>query len=122
MAKELRIGFMAVQRIIKKAQSKPRFLEELVAERDRNKAHRFGIAAAIKKMNDDNKIIDSVAMLREVLKDEHQIVSKDREVRSVLRDILEMRYKKIKEVSIYSNSNKNLVLRQQFALEFLRQW
>ena len=39
-----------------------------------------------------------------------------------MRDDLNMRYKKIKAASIYANSIKNLVLRQQFALEFLNQW
>ena len=33
-----------------------------------------------------------------------------------------MKYKKIVPASIHSNSVKNLVLRQQFAFEFLRQW
>ena len=38
-----------------------------------------------------------------------------------MREELGMRYKKILSASIHSNSVKNLVLRQQFALEFLNQ-
>ena len=34
---------------------------------------------------------------------------------------LEMRYRKIRTVSLHSNSEKNLVLRQRWALEFLNQ-
>ena len=30
-----------------------------------------------------------------------------------------MRYRKIKDVAVYSNSEKNLILRQRWALEFL---
>ena len=75
-------------------------------------AHRGKIASGIQKMNDDNKIIDSVAMLSKTLQEEYGIEAKEKEIKSVLRDDLNMRYKKIREVSIYSNSNRNLVLRQ----------
>ena len=36
-----------------------------------------------------------------------------------MREELGMRYRKISSVSIRTNSQKNLVLRQQFALNFL---
>ena len=75
-------------------------------------AHRGKIASGIQKMNDDNKIIDSVAMLSKTLQEKYGIEAKEKEIKSVLRDDLNMRYKKIREVSIYSNSERNLVLRQ----------
>ena len=43
------------------------------------------------------------------------------EVRDVMREELGMRYRKIKTVSLHSNSEKNLVLRQRWSLEFLTQ-
>ena len=43
----------------------------------------------------------------------------DTMVRSVMREDLGMKYRKIKTVSLHSNSEKNLVLRQRWALEFL---
>ena len=46
------------------------------------------------------------------LQEEYGIEAKEKEIKSVLRDDLNMRYKKIREVSIYSNSERNLVLRQ----------
>ena len=61
-------------------------------------------------------------MLKEKLQEEHGIKAKENEIRFVLRDELNMRYKKILAVSVHANSAKNLVLRQQFAFEFLRQW
>ena len=36
-----------------------------------------------------------------------------------LREELGMRYKKVVAVSVHANSQKNLVLRQQFALRFI---
>lgn len=63
-----------------------------------------------------------MASLRKTLQAEHEIKAKDGVVSSVIRDELGMRYRKIKAWSIHANSAKNLLLRQQFALEFLRQW
>ena len=63
-------------------------------------AHRGKIASGIQKMNDDNKIIDSVAMLSKTLQEEYGIEAKEKEIKSVLRNDLNMRYKKIREVSV----------------------
>ena len=37
-----------------------------------------------------------------------------------MREDLGMRYRKIKPVSIHGNSDKNLILRQQFALKLIQ--
>ena len=50
------------------------------------------------------------------MKSERQIEVKTAEVRSVMKHGLHMRFKKIKNVSLHANSDRNLVLRQQFAL------
>ena len=44
---------------------------------------------------------------------------KQRLIRSVMRQDLDMRYKKVLPVSIHANSQKNLVCRQQFALKYI---
>ena len=61
-------------------------------------------------------------MVKKTLQEEHGFEAKEREVESVMRQDLGMRYKKIVPVSVHANSIRNLVLRQQFALEFLKQW
>ena len=43
----------------------------------------------------------------------------ERLVCSVMKEDLGMRFRKIKTVSLHSNSEKNLVLRQRWAIEFL---
>ena len=43
------------------------------------------------------------------------------EVRSVMKEELGMSYRKIVTVSLHSNSEKNLVLRQHWAMEFFAQ-
>ena len=59
-------------------------------------------------------------MLQIVTK-QHKITSTVTEVRSVMKQELGMSYRKITTVSLHSNSEKNLVLRQRWSLEFLAQ-
>ena len=40
-------------------------------------------------------------------------------IRNVLKEEMGMKYNKIKDVAVFSNSPKNLILRQRWALEFL---
>ena len=57
-------------------------------------------------------IIDSVTAVNTHLFKEHHIDTKDWIVRSIMKNELDMKYKKIKAVSIHANSYKNLVCRQ----------
>ena len=73
-------------------------------------------------MNEANVVIDSVARLTKALQEDHGIKAEYSDVRAVLRDDLHMRYRKINAVSVHANSVRSLVMRQQFALEFMKQW
>ena len=54
-----------------------------------------------------------------MLRENVNIIAKPHEVRKIMKDTLGMSYRKIKFMSIHTNSEKNLVLRQRFAIEFL---
>ena len=54
--------------------------------------------------------------------EEHQVESKRKEILEVMRFDLGMRYRRITAASLHDNTPRSLVLRQQFAKEFLRQW
>ena len=45
-----------------------------------------------------------------------------REVGEVMKKDLGMKFKRVKPMSIHANSEKNLVLRQLWTIEFLRLW
>ena len=66
-------------------------------------------------------VIDSAAHVLKTVMSQHQIKTTEAEVASVMKQELGMRYRKIKTVSLHSNSERNLVLRQRWALEFLAQ-
>jgi len=70
-------------------------------------------------MTQQDTFIDSAAAVQKVLLEEHQMEKKQSLIRSVMRDDLDMRFRKVLPVSIHANSWKNLVLRQQFALKYI---
>lgn len=51
--------------------------------------------------------------------DDLGVDAQEPEIRSVMREDLGMRYRKIVPISIHGNSEKNLVLRQQFAIKLI---
>jgi len=44
----------------------------------------------------------------------------EQEIRTIMREDLDMKYRKVVPISIHGNSVKNLVLRQQFAISLTR--
>ena len=54
--------------------------------------------------------------------DEHDFEAKPREIGKIMRKDLGMKFKKVKQMSIHANSERNLVLRQQWTIEFLKLW
>ena len=70
-------------------------------------------------MNDHNVIVDSVESVQKGLRVGYEIEAKQRDIKSVMKQELDMRYRKIISVSRTGNTPKNLVLRQQFALKLI---
>ena len=67
-----------------------------------------------------NVFIDSVKSVRKVLKDGMDICAKEHQIKQVMREVLKMRYRKLIPISIHGNSQKNLVLRQQFGMKMIQ--
>ena len=67
VAREHRIGKGVVNMLIKKARCNPRFLEELISRRECKEAQKEQIADEITQMNEQGKILDSVAAVTKIL-------------------------------------------------------
>ena len=67
----------------------------------------------------DKQHIKCVKDFKKKLLEEFEIEIKPWTLKKILKEELELRYKRIAGTSWQGNSNKNLILRQQFALEFL---
>ena len=68
-------------------------------------------------MNRD--VIDSVSYVQKSIASKHGQTYKTWEIKKVMKQELGMSYKKIDPVSWQANSQRNLILRQQFALSML---
>jgi uncharacterized protein (UPF0216 family) len=63
--------------------------------------------------------IDSAQSISKVLAQEHQLEWRLAKIRDVMKKDLGMRFRKIAAISQTANSDRNLVLRQQFAIKFI---
>ena len=64
--------------------------------------------------------IDSVEMVQKLLKARLALDVKTSKIYHIMRRELRMRYRKVNPLTINTNSERNLILRQQFALAFLK--
>ena len=96
-------------------------MKEIMSRRDSANAQREHIKKYVEVKNDFGSIIDSAKAVANDINAQDNMAVTERYVRSVMREELDMRFRKIKTVSLHSNSEKNLVLRQRWALEFLTQ-
>jgi hypothetical protein len=73
---------------------------------------------ALDLLNRD-RIIQSVDQIRSHLKEIRGIDASKREVTDVIKNEMDMSFRKLRKISLHGNSTKNLILRQQFAVKFL---
>ena len=99
-----------------KAKKNKKFLQELFEKRDVVANRREIIQSHVEELNGKREFIDSAAHVIKSVSKEHQIKTSEQEVRDVMKQELGMRYRKIKLVSLHSNLEKNLVLRQRWVL------
>jgi len=119
IAREHRISIGTVSRLVCKAKRKKEFYSELLARQSDVADKHSRIKEAIESMVSQHVFLDSVESIHDTIQTQHQLKVKPKEVHHVLKHEMEMSFKKIVPISIHGNSAKNLVLRQQFALQFL---
>lgn len=72
-------------------------------------------------MNGEDTFIDSVHTVKKRINEDLKIDVREKMIKNVMKNDLNMRFKKILPISVNANSPKNLVLRQQFAIRFIEQ-
>ena len=120
VAKEFRITSPYVSNLVSKARRNPKFLEEMIAEEDTRITQSKAIAKIIERTLRSGAQLHNVKETKEMLQKEHGIEIKDHKLLEVMHKELSMRYRNIDNLSFQCNSKKNRILRQQFALAFLR--
>ena len=108
-----------VSRLAVQAERNKQFLDELLSRRDEKVAQREAVVKVVEKMVADDVFIDSAAFVHSRLPKEVKENIKPTAIREVMKVELGMSYKKVLPVAIKANSERNLVLRQRFALELI---
>ena len=70
-------------------------------------------------MNQKDAFLDSISSVKQELEKSHGLEAKRKDIRDVMVNGLGMSYRKITSISIYANSNRNLVCRQRFAMKLI---
>ena len=70
----------------------------------------------------ERRVINSAKWLQQELKTHLDLEVKLHEVKSILKEDLGMKFRKIKKSSLHLNSEQNLILRQEWAVRFLKLW
>ena len=96
---------------MQKARKNPEFMREMLDRNASKAAMRELVKKNVEVKNDFNIVIDSAQAIANEMKATNAEQVTENTVRSVMKDELDMRYRKIKTVSLHSNSEKNLVLR-----------
>ncbi len=121
LAREYRVSSGVIAQLIFKAKRHKGFLKELLMKRDEKQRRKEQIAGFVEGLNAERVVIDNAAQIVTDVGAQLGIETTEWEARSVMREELGMRFRKIKTVALHSNSERNLVLRQRWALEFLAQ-
>ena len=108
-----------VSTICKKAKENGNYLRELVRKRDEKAARQVVVAETVQEMNQLNVFVDSAGSVRKVLADAMDVKVSEQEIREIMKRDLGMRYRKVLPVSIHGNNERNLVLRQQYAIRLI---
>ena len=80
---------------------------------------RENIKEIVQSLTDKHMFIDSAQTVKKILKEDHDINAKAQAVRNIMSQDLDMRYRKVVPVSLHSNTPKNLIMRQRFAMKYL---
>ena len=103
-----------------KVKRRPKIFSDLIAEGVQKEKFEDKVSSAIADMYKNKIYFSSIKYVQEVLADDYNIEIKTWRLMHLMHHNLGMRYKKVSRISWQSNSDKNLILRHQFAYNFLK--
>ena len=119
LAKEYRVTSSCISQIVSMVRKKPKILEELIEKAATKEIKDETLACYIVKHLEAGMVIERAADLQKSYEVLFGIHFKLHRVRKVMRDLLDMRYKKIVKIPQQGNSERCLVQRQQSSLRLL---
>ena len=119
IAKRFRISPQLVGRLVKQSKSEPERLGKLELVRQRKRQARTAIKNEVEQMLEHSIAIPSAESIVIRVNEHTDLDVKREEVQSVLRNDLGLGWRMVKKVPVQSNSERCLVLHQQFSLKMI---
>ena len=119
VAKEYRVSMSTISQLMKKAHKDRYFVRDLANKKQERERARERVAGAVQDMLDQDLHLSSVQSIREHLKEVKDIDVKDWILKDIMKNELELRYQRIKQLSWQGNSDKNKILRAAYSFRLL---
>ena len=119
VAKELGVSKGTITQLVCKAKKRPKLLEDLTATHVDKVRLDDIITSVVTRLNTIDAFIDSAEVVVKTIKEETGLEVSQQKVRLILKH-MGMKYRKVKYIPIAGNSDRSLVLRQQWSIAFLR--
>ena len=95
-------------------------MKELITKEE-NKEKKFNrVKEVVEAMVDRNEFIDSCDSVTKLVNQNFELECARTEVRKIMKE-LGYKYKKVKHIAMTANSERSMVLRQQWAITLLKQ-
>ena len=120
IAREYRVSPARVSQIVRKVKANRQVLQEMREADVQKSDRRSTIRQVIEQMVQQTDHVSCADEVRWILEHNFGMDVKRWEVYKVLKEDLNMSYRKITQAAVMGNSVRNLVLRQQWALQFFR--
>ena len=120
IAREYRVSPARVSQIVRKVKANRQVLQEMREADVQKSDRRSTIRQVIEQMVQQTDHVSCADEVRWILEHNFGMDVKRWEVYKVLKEDLNMSYRKLTQAAVMGNSVRNLVLRQQWALQFFR--
>ena len=114
-----RVSRATLQFLLRKVKKNPKYFKEVQAKEKKKEERVEKVIDAAQDILKQQTIIERAAQVECLVQQRHDIIVPVHQVRRMLRQNMGLKYKKIKKVAYQGNSERSMVLRQQFSMKLL---
>jgi len=118
-ARKHKVSIRLINFLVQKVKKNPKLFDEMAAEMEHQQLMHDNIKEVTLGMIEQDAVIDKAEMVAINVKRDYDFKPSNKLVRQVFRQDLGMKYQKLKKLAYQGNSERSLILRQQFSMKML---
>ena len=118
-ARKHKVSIRLINLLVQKVKKNPKLFDEMAAEMEHQQLMHDNIKEVTLGMIEQDAVIDKAEMVAINVKRDYDFKPSNKLVRQVFRQDLGMKYQKLKKLAYQGNSERSLILRQQFSMKML---